>query len=178
LRAAWQFTHRPVVISITMARKPARLSAAVATDVNVEPTRTRVTTLVDFDVEYAGLDRFRVSIPEEAVDTLQIEAVDLSPASPSLKQQTSGEAIDGWIPYTLILQREVRGRQRFRIIYDLEPTAPVAVPLAAGNPVAPAPAAEAMGANDPIDAAPGRRLAIQRRPRMSPRVPALPRRIP
>ncbi len=128
LRAAWQFTHRPVVIPVTMARKPARLSAMVATDLSVEPTRTRVTTLVDFHVEYAGLDRFRVSIPDEAVGTVQIEAIATTPTSPSLKESRADDPVDGWVPYTLVMQREVVGQQRFRIIYDLEPT-PVIVPI-------------------------------------------------
>ncbi len=129
LRAAWQFTHHPVVIPVAMTRKPARLSATVATDINVEPTRTRVTTLVDFHVEYAGLGRFRVSIPEEALDSLQIEAIATMPTSPSLQESRADDPVEGWVPYTLVMQRDVVGRQRFRIIYDLEPT-PVIVPVA------------------------------------------------
>ncbi len=121
LRAAWKYTNRPVVIPITMTRKPTRLSSSVATTINVEPTRTRVRTLVDFNVEYAGLDTFRFSVPEEAIDTLQIEAVATTPTSPTLKQQTPGDNADGWVPYTLIMQRDVLGRQRFRVTYDLEP---------------------------------------------------------
>ncbi|MBX3440584.1 MAG: hypothetical protein KF861_24045, partial [Planctomycetaceae bacterium] len=92
LRAAWQYSRRPVTIPVAIARKPARLAASVATDVRVDATRTRVTTLVDFDVEYAGLDRFQVSIPEVARETLQVEAVATNSTSPSLKQQTAGDA--------------------------------------------------------------------------------------
>ncbi|MCA9077403.1 MAG: hypothetical protein KDA93_20420 [Planctomycetaceae bacterium] len=121
LRAAWQYTNRPVVIPITMTRKPTRLSSSVATTIDVEPTRTRVTTLVDFNVEYAGLDTFRISVPEEAIDTLQIEAVATTPTSPTLQQQTPGDAEEGWVPHTLIMQRDVLGQQRFRVTYDLEP---------------------------------------------------------
>lgn len=162
LRAAWQFSRRPVVIPVTVTRKPARLSAAVATDVLVEPTRTRVTTLIDFQVEFAGLDRFRISIPEEARDTLQVESVALVPTSPSLKSQQPGEPIDGWIPYTLVMQREVFGRQRFQVIYDLQPTELV-VPAAdnqsgddavTGNENGNGGAEPAPGGTEPIEAAP------------------------
>ncbi len=136
LRAAWQFTRQPVVIPVAITRKPTRLSSSVATTISVEPTRTRVTTLVDFNVEYAGLDTFRFSVPEEAIHTLQIEAVALTPTSPTLKQQTPGEGADGWVPYTLVMQREVLGRQRFRVTYDLEPGAvliPVTVDVETGD---------------------------------------------
>jgi hypothetical protein len=126
LRAAWQFTHHPVTIPVTMTRKPTRLSAAVATDINVEPSRTRVTTLVDVQIEYAGLDTFRIRVPEEAMDTLQIEAVPTSPTSPALKQKTAGDPAEGWVPFTLLMQREALGRQRFRLTYDLEPAAAAA----------------------------------------------------
>jgi hypothetical protein len=111
---------------VTLTRKPTRLSATVATDINVEPSRTRVTTLVDFHIEYAGLDTFRLRVPEEALDTLQMEAVPTSPTSPALKQKTAGDPADGWVPFTLLMQREASGRQRFRLTYDLEPTAAVA----------------------------------------------------
>ncbi|MCA9027579.1 MAG: hypothetical protein KDA86_20385 [Planctomycetaceae bacterium] len=149
LRAAWQYTNRPVVIPITMTRKPTRLSSSVATSIDVQPTRTRVTTLVDFNVEYAGQDTFRFTVPEEAVETLQIEAVALSPTSPTLKQQTPGDAADGWVPYTLVMQRDVLGQQRFRVTYDLEPGA-VMIPMAVEDEIEVAPAdADEVGKTNP-----------------------------
>ena len=125
LRASWRFTRRPVRIPVTVTRKPARLSAEVATDVDVQPTRTRVTTLVDFLVEYAGLDTFRIDVPESALPTLQIEAVASDPASPALRETNAADPVDGYATYTLIMQRPVTGQQRFRLTYELQPTEPV-----------------------------------------------------
>src|SRR5690606_29641962 len=96
-RAAWHFNHRPVRIPVTVGRKPTRLSAQVATDIAVQPTRTRVTTTVDFLVEYAGQDRFRIDVPETALPTLQIEALAGEAASAVLRETAVAEPEDGWV---------------------------------------------------------------------------------
>ncbi len=156
LAATWQFTRRPVDIPVQMVRKPTRLSANVATDLQVGPQRTRVTTLLDFLVENSGVDTFRFEVPQAALETLVVEAVASSPASPAIRTRTPEEAQDGWVPWTIVLQRPVTGRQQFRITYDATPQL-----------VAPVETATA----DATDQPPRATLPIQRAPRTATRRP-------
>jgi hypothetical protein len=140
LASAWRFTRRPVVVPVHLTRKPTRLSAEVTTDIDVQPARTRVTTLVSFLVEYAGLDTFRFQVPEGAMPTLQIEAVRAEPASAAIRQTVAAEPSEGWVMHTVTMQRAVLGRQQFRIRHDLDPGQPVAAAAVTSDtpPAAPA----------------------------------------
>lgn len=141
LRAAWRFNRRPVRIPVTVTRKPTRLAAQVATDVDVQPSRTRVTTIVSFLVEYAGLDTFRIEVPEAGLPTLQIEPLATDPASPAIRETMVGDVVDGWVIHTLRMQRPVTGRQQFRLTYDVQPSEVVS-PESAGAEDADAAAAD------------------------------------
>jgi hypothetical protein len=156
LRASWRFSRRPVRIPVTITRKPARLSAQVATDVDVQPSRTRVITLVDFAVEYAGLETFRIDVPEAAMPTLQIEAVASDPTSPALRETTTAPPANGWVTHTLRMQRPVLGRQRFRVTYDLTPGEPVPADGAVDADEDAAGGGDADAAGDDADAADAR----------------------
>lgn len=117
--SAWSYTRRPVTIPIRTVRKPTRLSSHVATTVHLRPEVTEVRTNLDFDVEFAGIDTFRVSVPESISDRLQIELADSANGATAIKQRTAGESVDGWTTWTITMQREVLGRQRFLLTYDL-----------------------------------------------------------
>ncbi len=122
LAGVWQFSRRPVRIPVRTLSKPTRLSASVGTDVNVGPQRTRVTTQIDYLVENAGVDTFRFEVPEAAMDTLVIESIGDSRTSPAIRTRTAGTAVEGWVPWTVVMQRPVTGLQRFRVTYDVRPT--------------------------------------------------------
>jgi hypothetical protein len=141
LTAAWSFTRRPVTIPVSTKRKSARLNAAVATTINVLPQSTEVTTLLDYVAQFAGIDTFQFRVPESVSDRVQIEAVQTEPSSPAIKQKTAAAAEDGWVTWTIVMQREVLGRQRFSITWDLKPAA-------AGDAAAPADAGAAGPASD------------------------------
>jgi hypothetical protein len=121
LNSVWSFTRRPVAIPVTTIRKPTRLSATIATKVNVQPELTDVETKLKYLVEYSGIDTFRFLVPAAVNDRVQITAA--SGATVAIKQKTAGEAQNAWIPWTVITQRELTGPVEFVIRYDLKPAA-------------------------------------------------------
>jgi hypothetical protein len=119
LVSAWSYTRRPE-IPVRTERKPTRLTAAVATTINVRQDLTEVTTIVNYLVQFAGIDTFRLAVPEQFAAQVQIESAD--PAGLPLKQKSRAEAAeDGWVVWTVVTQREVTGRVPLRVRYDLKP---------------------------------------------------------
>ncbi|MBX3444504.1 MAG: hypothetical protein KF774_19040 [Planctomyces sp.] len=116
LTSAWSFTRRPVTIPVRTIRKPARLTAELATTIIVQPQITHVETRIDYLVEYAGLATFRLLAPEAISGQLRFEAVD---DGHSIRQQTAGPAENGWVPWTIVMQRESLGRVRLKAAYDI-----------------------------------------------------------
>jgi hypothetical protein len=145
LTAAWSYTRRPIRIPVSTTRKPTRLSATIATSIDVQPETVEVTTLLDYVVEFAGVDTFRFLVPEAVSATVQIDAEAVGSSSAAIKQKSPGPAENGWVPWTVVMQRDVVGGQRFRITYRLtgagaavEPAAPAsAAPSGAKPPAAP-----------------------------------------
>ncbi|MEW4527137.1 hypothetical protein [Maioricimonas sp. JC845] len=119
LASAWNYTRRPVTIPVRTVRKPTRLTAEVGTVIDVKPETTEVVTHVDFLVEYAGVDTFRFMVPEAISERLQIESVSGDAAAPAIKQKSAADPVDGWVTWTVVMQRDVLGRQRFELRYDL-----------------------------------------------------------
>jgi len=151
LTAAWSFTRRPIAIPVTIKRKAARLGVALATSINVLPQSTEVETQVDFQVQYAGIDTFQLQVPEAVSASLQIEAVATDATSPAIKQKTASDPADGWVTWTIVMQREVIGTLRLKLTYDIQ--APAAAPdAAAAAPAADAAAADGTPATPPADA--------------------------
>ncbi|MEZ6067249.1 MAG: hypothetical protein R3B90_16450 [Planctomycetaceae bacterium] len=144
LNAAWSYTRRPVRIPVTTSRKPTRLSASVASIIDVQPETTEITTQIDYFVEFAGVDTFRILVPEAVSPAVQIEAESTGSNSAAIKQKTAGDAVDGWVPWTIVMQRKVTGQQRLRVTYRLtrdggiaaDAAAAAAPPAATGTPAA------------------------------------------
>ncbi len=119
LASAWSYTRRPE-IPVRTERKPTRLTASVATTINVRQDLTEVTTFVNYLVQFAGIDTFRLAVPEQFAVQVQIESAD--PAGLPLKQKSRADAAeDGWVVWTVVTQREVTGRVPLRVRYDLKP---------------------------------------------------------
>ena len=130
LTSAWSYSRRPLRIPVSTTRKPTRLSATIATTIDVQPDTVEVATQLDYIVEFAGVDTFRFLVPEAVSPSVQIEAEASGPSSVAIKQRLNGDATNGWVPWTVVMPREIVGRQRFRITYRLS-----------GETAAPAPAA-------------------------------------
>ena len=121
LASAWSFTRRPVEIPVKTTRRPTRLTAAVATSINAKPETADVRTTVTYRVEFAGLDTFQVAVPEALADAVQIRTAQ-GATVPAIKEKKKAEkAVDGFVTWTIILQREAIGDVPFEITYDLKP---------------------------------------------------------
>ncbi|WP_417848103.1 hypothetical protein [Thalassoglobus sp.] len=119
LNSAWSFSRRPLAISVRTKRKLTRLSAQVGTTVDVQPELTQIQTQLDYLIEYSGVDTFRFEVPESISKEIQIETSPGDQASAPIKQRTASDPVDGWVIWTIETQREVLGRQRFIITYDV-----------------------------------------------------------
>jgi hypothetical protein len=119
LASAWTYNRRPIEIPVSTVRKPTRLSAEIATKINVNREIVEITSQVAFHVQYAGLDTFRIAVPAAISDSVQIEPLPGSGSVP-IKQKSHAEAQDGWVIWTISTQREAVGKQVFRVKYDLK----------------------------------------------------------
>ncbi len=72
-RAAWKYQTRPVVIPVRTLRRPTRLTSETSTLLRVEPSGLRVESQVAYRIEYAGIDQFRIAVPAEIAERVQIE---------------------------------------------------------------------------------------------------------
>lgn len=119
LASSWSYTRRPE-IPVRTERKPTRLTAAVATTITIRQDLTEVVTIVNYGVLFAGTDTFRFAVPEAVAAEVQIESAD--PAGSPIKQKSRAEAAeDGWVAWTVVMQRELTGRIPIRVRYDLKP---------------------------------------------------------
>lgn len=119
LASAWTFNRRPVEVPVTTVRKPTRLTARMGTRLNVNRENVEVVSQLNYNVQYAGIDTFRISVPAAVSDQVQIEPV-VENGSVPVKQKSQAEAKNGWVTWTILTQREVVGNQEFRIKYDLK----------------------------------------------------------
>lgn len=123
LVSSWIYNRRPLEIPIRTVRKPTRLTAVVVTRADVKQGQVQVLTRLNYYIEYAGIDTFRFSVPESLADKLQITST-AGGAAPAIKQQIrEATAKDGWVTWTVEMQRDVLGVQPFEIKYDLVPVA-------------------------------------------------------
>ena len=96
-------------------------------DVNYQtsllPQSAEVTTLLNYHVQFAGLDTFQFQVPEAVSSLAQIETVAVDATSPAIKQKTPSEPANGWVTWTVVMQREVVGMVRLSVKHDLKSAA-------------------------------------------------------
>lgn len=119
LASAWGFSVKPEISIRTERRKP-RLTAGVATSILVRQDVVEIETLLNYLVQFAGIDTFRFAVPEALADSVQVSAVDAG-QTPIQQQSREEEAKDGWVSWRVVLQRAVTGPVRLKVRYDLKP---------------------------------------------------------
>jgi len=125
--AAWSFNRRPVEIPLRTKRRPTRLSAQIATTVEVKEEIIEVSTELRYLVQYAGLDIFRFAVPEEFSERLRVTSLG-NASAPAIKQKVPAEeAVDGWVTWTITMQRDVLGAHSFKLTWDAKPADAVKV---------------------------------------------------
>lgn len=144
LASAWSFTRRPFQIPVKTTRRPTRLTASVATSLNAKPETADVRTTVTYHVQFAGLDTFQIAVPEALADVVQIRTAQGATVPAIKEKKKADKAVDGWVTWTIILQREAMGDVPFEITYDLKPVDGAGV----GVPPLPSPAAGDVRAAD------------------------------
>ena len=121
MAAAWSFNRRPVEIPLRTERRPTRLTATVGTTVEIKEEIVEVKSVLTYQVQFAGLDTFRFKVPEDVSGKLQIVSLE-GPAAPAIKQKVPAEeAVDGWVVWTVTMQRDVVGSHRFQLSWDQTP---------------------------------------------------------
>jgi len=118
LVSAWNYFRRPVVIPVRLLQKPARLSAEVATTINVQPEISRVQTQLTYSVELSPLNTFRFEVPESISGRLQIDVANGLGASVPIRQKIPSDPVDGKVIWTVTTQRELVGKETLNISYD------------------------------------------------------------
>ncbi len=121
LVSAWSYSRRPVEIPVRVVRKPTRLTARIASTIRISQELAEVTSIVDYNVEHAGIDSFRLAVPEAVADRVQIRAEGEGPEATIKQQVRDTEAIEGWVGLTVIMQQKGIGQRRLRVSYDLKP---------------------------------------------------------
>jgi hypothetical protein len=93
----------------------------VETTINARQDTATMTARVIFQVENAAVDTFRIAVPQAYADKVQIQSEN---AEAGIKQQIRDEKpIDGWVGWTITLQKKVTGSQAFLVKCDLKPEA-------------------------------------------------------
>ena len=112
------YTQFPVKLTVSTSQKVSRVTATVATDVNLEPQMTQVVTLLNYFVEHAGVDTFRFAVPKSVSEKMTIETISSSDANNIKQKSPSSANKQGWVTWTVSLQKKVTGNVGFRISYD------------------------------------------------------------
>lgn len=116
--SSWKYTQRPFTLTVRTAPRPAQLAASVTTTVNVEPDVVRINSVIVFDVRNAGINTYRVQVPEAVAGDVRFRS--LNSAHTIQQRDRSSEAEDGWITWTLVLQDEVTGRVQIAADWDVQ----------------------------------------------------------
>lgn len=144
LVSSWIYNHRPINISVHAVRKPTRVTASVSTEADVKQGQVQVTTRLNYEIQYAGLDTFRFAVLESLADKLQINSIGDGSTAAIKQKSRAAAAVDGWVTWTVVMQRDVIGIQGFEISYDL-------VPVVAAQNKSETAAIEAIRVLDPYD---------------------------
>lgn len=141
---AWNFTRRPIALTVRSAPRPVQLAASTATTVQVDPELIRQSSIVQFDIRNAGLDTFRIAVPEAVAEDVRFRT--LTPQHNLRQRDKAAAAENGWTTWTLVLQEETTGTLQIAVDWDRPlNAAPAAAdtPANAAAPPADAPAPDA-----------------------------------
>lgn len=105
--SSWKYTQRPFQLLVRTTPRPAQLAASVATTASIEPDVVKVTSNVAYMIQNAGIDTFRIAVPEALVDDIRFRS--LNPRHTIQQRDKASSAEDGWVTWTLVLQDEITG---------------------------------------------------------------------
>ncbi len=119
LAAAFSFVTRPVEIVQTITERPRRTEVVVGTAAHVKEDVVQVTATLGYQIQFAGTDTFRIAVPAEVSDRLQVEGEGIKE-----RRRADEPNDDGTVEWTVVLHSEAVGERTFTAIYDRQLTIP------------------------------------------------------
>lgn len=115
--SSWKYTQRPFSLSVKTTPRPAQLATSTATTVNIEPDVMKVSSILRFDVRNAGIDTYRVAVPEAVANDVRFRSLNSGQTIQQRDKATAAE--DGWLTWTLVLQDEITGTVQILAEWDV-----------------------------------------------------------
>ncbi len=106
---------KPAQIAFEL-RKP-RVSAEVFTLLDVRETLTRHSWIVNYNVEFAGVNEFSIEVPKAIADDLQIEGANIKERIKSAAKDAAGQP-SGAVVWRVVLQDKVLGTHTLTFFHD------------------------------------------------------------
>lgn len=114
--SAWKYSQKPVALSVRTSPRSAQISSTVATTAKIEPNVVAMNSTITFDVKNAGIDTFRISVPEAIAADVRFRTLN---GRQSIQQRNQADAVDGKVIWTLVLQSEVIGKVPFAVDWEI-----------------------------------------------------------
>lgn len=114
--STWKYSQKPTALSVRTSPRSAQISSTVATTAKIEPNVVEMNSVVTFQVKNAGIDTFRISVPEAVADDVRIRTLD---GRQSIQQRNQSPPTDRRVIWTIILQNEVIGKVPFSVDWEV-----------------------------------------------------------
>ncbi len=114
--SAWNFTQQPWMLVVRTSPRSAQIDANIATTAQIDPEVVRFNSEVRFNVRNAGIDTFRIAVPEVIADDIRFRSVN---SQHVIQQRDKAAAEDGWVTWKLVLQNEVTGTVQIAADWEL-----------------------------------------------------------
>ncbi|MFN9717651.1 MAG: hypothetical protein ACK58L_03095 [Planctomycetota bacterium] len=118
--ASWSYSRRPMALFVKTSPRPAQIAATIGTTVRVEPEIVKQSSIVTFEIQNAGIDTFRIAVPEAVADDVRFRTI--SPGHTIQQRDKAAQAENGWVNWTIILQDEATGTLQIGVDWDLKLT--------------------------------------------------------
>ncbi|MCZ6602253.1 MAG: hypothetical protein O6952_04540, partial [Planctomycetota bacterium] len=114
LTQGFSYQKHPISADLKVSRKESHVTATVQTSLDVKEDLIKVTSEIHYDVRYAGVDRFRFTLPKGVGETAHIEGA-------LTKEKRSEETDEGTtVVREVTLQRKVLGSYVLTVEFDLK----------------------------------------------------------
>lgn len=114
--SAWKYSQKPAALTVRTSPRSAQVSSTVATTAKIEPNVVAMNSAITFNVKNAGIDTFRISVPEAVAADVRFRTLN---GRQSIQQRNQGEPLDGRVTWTLVLQNEVIGQVPFSVDWEI-----------------------------------------------------------
>ena len=119
LAAAFSFVTRPVTIVQTITERPRRTAVVVSTVAHIKEDVVQVTTTMQYQIQFAGTDTFRIAVPAPFRIACRCREMVLRNAA-----RPTRPSEDGTVEWTIVLHSEALGSCTFTALYDQKITIP------------------------------------------------------